>query len=301
MSHHGLAIMVVGDVDVGCLTWLRAIQGAEVRCITALADAPVACGERHADVILLGTQGNSAHDAAVIAALRRQDAAANRYSCVVQCLALAPSAAALAGVDDVLLASELDLLPLRIQAFARRAALETALLQKPQRASGDVLLQDALTGLGNWRYLTHHLEALLSETYARGGLSCCALLSIDRLDQIGERHGNDVKNEVLRSVAARLRTLLRPTDIIARTSDNEFGIALRYADNGHPRPWVFERLLRAVSYPALIINGNAMDITVSVGVCCSNGSGESTSFDMLAGAGALMHNARAAGGNILKM
>src|SRR3569832_2613130 len=82
MSHHGLAIMVVGDVDVGCLTRLRAIQGAEVRCITALADAPVACGERHVDVILLGTQENSAHDAAVIAALRRQDAAANRYSCV---------------------------------------------------------------------------------------------------------------------------------------------------------------------------------------------------------------------------
>lgn len=300
MSHHGLAITVVGDVDAGCLTRLRAIQGAEILCITALADAPAACGERHADVILLGIEGNSPHDAAVIAALRHQDAAANRYSCVVQYLA-APSAAALAGVDDVLLPSELDLLPLRIQAFARRAALETAMLQSPQRAPGDVLLQDALTGLGNWRYLTHHLEALLGETSARGGLSCCALLSIDRLDQIGERHGDDVKNEVLRSVAARLRTLLRPTDIIARTSDNEFGIALRYTDSGHPRPWVFERLLRAVNYPALIINGDAMDITVSVGVCCSNGSGESTSFDMLAGAGALMRDARAAGGNILKM
>lgn len=307
MSDQALSIVIVGDVDPHCLSLLKETRMADVRHAPALSAIPIWCAAQPADVILLGAMQFSSFDTAIIDTLRQQDAALARYTCVVQCInqhqSVMPMPEFMARADDFLdVPADQTAFRLRLKLFGRIAALETQLRQLKARGHhGEMLVQDTLTGLGNWRYLTNHLESLLAETQARGGLACCALLTVDRLDYLTERHGQIVRSEALRGVAARLRKILRPMDVIARTSDNEFGIALRYNGKGRLRPWLFERLLRAVSYPSFVLGKQEMEITISVGVCCNEAQSEFTPFDMLAIAAAKMREAQAAGGNLFKI
>lgn len=307
MSVQALSILIVGDTELPCEELFQKADWLELRRAATLSAVPPLCGAQPADVILLGAIQHSSFDPTIIQNLREQDAALGRYTCVAQCVGhghkYTIAANLSADIDDFLDISLDDTTHLRrLKLFGRIASLESQLRQiKLQGHHSQMLLQDPLTGLGNWRYLTNHLESLLLETQARGGLTCCALFTIDRLDYITEHYGQIVRNEALRGVALRLRKILRPTDVIARTSDNEFGIALRYSDGGHPRPWVFERLLRAVSYPAFTLSKQQMEITISLGVCYNKAQSEFTPFDMLAVAGTQMREAQAAGGNTLRL
>lgn len=299
MSAPALSIVIVGEADAQLEKALSMAEVLDVRRVAGLHELPMLCAERPADVILLAAMQPSSFDPAIMNRLRERDDALGRYTCVVQCLGNADSSAyRVSGVDDVL-----EMPPaapsLRLALYARLAALESELRQfKPRKG---MLWQDALTGLGNQPYLSHHLESLLLETRTRGGLACCALLSVDHLEHITDQYGQDARNDVLRGVAARLRKILRPTDLVARTGDKEFGIVLRYAEGGRLRPWVFERLLRAVSYPPFLLGGQEREITVSVGVCSSAEDGATTPAEMLAVAAAKMAEARAAGGNLLRL
>lgn len=297
------AIVVVGDIDPLSGSVLRDAGPTDLRRASTLSDVPALCSERPADVVLLWNITPSSFDPAVINNLRRQDAALARYTCIVQCSGAAHEAAPIVGVDDLLsLPVDTAGLAQRLELYRRVARLETEVQMLKRRIPDEeLLMQDALTGLGNWRYLTHRLEAVLLDARARGGLVSCALLSVDRLDHIGERHGRAARDEILRGVAARLRKTLRPTDVVARTSDNEFGIALRFADGGHLRPWVFERLQRAIGYPTFMVGQQELPISVSVGVYCNDGKDEITPFDMLASAAARMREAQEAGGDTVKM
>ena len=307
MTENQLSIVIVGDLDPHCETALETARIQDLRRAQSLSGVPALCAVQAADVVIIAHFQPSSFDPAIIANLRRQDSAQNRYTAVVQCVTaeqLRHSPPALVpGVDDYL-PVPLDAagLSLRLNTAGRIAALETRLQQHKHTApEAESSLQDALTGLGNWRYLIKHLEALLLETRARGGLACCALISIDQLAHIEERRGERFKNELLRAVAERLRVTLRPVDFLARTGDNEFGVALRYPDSTHIRPWIFERLLRTISYPPFPAALDEIEISVSVGVCCDDGQSEQTPFDMLANASGKMRDAQEAGGNTLMM
>lgn len=297
------SVVLVGELDPHCEAMIEEIRLPDLRRANLLNAVPELLAAQPADVVLIATHPPDGLDISLLHRLRQLDAAQHRYTCLVQCLGSAPldpSSQLIAGVDDVVLPADVWNLRMRLALFGRIAALETRLLQKQPTPPGDVPLQDRLTGLGNWRYLTNCIENLLLETRDRGGLVCCALISIDRLEHITKHHGHPARNELLRGVATRLRQALRPTDVIARTSDNEFGIALRYSDNSRARPWIFERLLRTVSYPSFIVAQEEREITISLGMGCSDGKGDVTPFDLLAIAGSKMREAQGAGGNTMK-
>ncbi len=307
MTENQISIVIVGDLDPHGEAALENAGIQDLRRTPDLNGVPALCAEQTADVVILGHPQASGFDPSAITHLRHQDERYGRYTAVVQCVTAeqlrAMPPVLVPGVDDYLLVPfDGGELPLRLKTAGRISALETRLYQrKTASAENESSLQDSLTGLGNWRYLIGHLESLLLETRARGGLACCALLSIDQLARLGERHGQSFKNELLRTVAKRLRGALRPVDFLARTGDNEFGVALRYPDSDHIRPWIFERLLRCINYPPFSTALNEIDISISVGVACDDGRAEHTAFDMLAVASGKMREAQEAGGNSLMM
>lgn len=303
MSEPSFSVVLVGELDPHCETMIAETDLPDLRRVDLPGALPAMLAARPAEVVLIAMHPLGSFDTTLLDHLRQQDAAQNRYTCVVQCLGSAPldpSSQIIGGVDDVVLASDAWNLRMRLALFGRIAALETQLLQKRPSPPGDVPLQDRLTGLGNWRYFTNYIENLLLETLDRGGFVCCALISIDQLEHITQPHERLVRDELLRGVAERLRKTLRPTDVIARTNDNEFGIALRYSDNNRARPWIFERLLRSVSYPSFIVAQEEREVTISLGMGCSDGRDDVTPFDLLAIAGSKMREARAAGGNAMR-
>jgi diguanylate cyclase (GGDEF)-like protein len=85
---------------------------------------------------------------------------------------------------------------------------------------------DGLTGeINRWK-LTELLGKALDES-VKFRTSCGFLLAaIDNLARINEAYGYDVADEVIASVAKRMRAKMRGADVLGRFSGNKFGIVL---------------------------------------------------------------------------
>ncbi len=85
---------------------------------------------------------------------------------------------------------------------------------------------DKLTGMMNRGRLTEALEEAISVT-GSGGADCAfAVAAVNNLDVINDAFGFDVADEVIATVAKRLRSVMRGGDGIGRYSGSKFGIIL---------------------------------------------------------------------------
>ncbi|EIC23031.1 ammonium transporter [Thiorhodovibrio frisius] len=83
---------------------------------------------------------------------------------------------------------------------------------------------DILTGLANRSHFRQQLDYfLLTDPSARVAV---LFLDLDRFKQVNDSLGHDVGDQLLRSVAERLRELTRKEDLVSRWGGDEFVIAL---------------------------------------------------------------------------
>jgi len=121
-------------------------------------------------------------------------------------------------------------------------------------------LHDALTGLANRVQLVREIDDALArrpDSTAIGVL----LLDLDEFKAVNDTYGHQDGDEALREVAARLRSAVRPDDVIARLGGDEFAVLLRRVpdeDAAVERAWAIHA---AICAPIAID-----DVTVEVGV-----------------------------------
>jgi diguanylate cyclase (GGDEF)-like protein len=131
---------------------------------------------------------------------------------------------------------------------------------------------DALTGLPN-RVLFH---ARLREALARGhrGERFSVLyLDLDRFKAVNDTLGHPVGDALLRKVTERLRAELRETDTVARLGGDEFAILQVAEDPSRNATVLAQRLITVVGAP-YGIDGNQVDVGVSIGIAVSVGEGD---------------------------
>lgn len=111
----------------------------------------------------------------------------------------------------------------RIQSRLRKelAARNDELEQAVSRIS-ELARRDPLTGLLNRRALEELAEQELARKRREETPLCLVLADIDLFKPINDRHGHSVGDEVLKSLAQRLRELFRASDLIARWGGEEF-------------------------------------------------------------------------------
>ncbi len=101
-----------------------------------------------------------------------------------------------------------------------------ATVRRAERKLVDLATRDPLTGLANRRHfvtLTRHEIARATRT---GDALALVLADIDHFKQINDRCGHEAGDQVLRDVAAALRTVCREHDVVARWGGEEFLILL---------------------------------------------------------------------------
>ncbi len=85
---------------------------------------------------------------------------------------------------------------------------------------------DELTGLHNRKYLHERLEQEISRSKRYGTKLSCLLFDLDFFKVVNDIYGYDWGDVLLRSIADKLKQLIRKEDILTRYGDEEFLLIL---------------------------------------------------------------------------
>jgi diguanylate cyclase (GGDEF)-like protein/PAS domain S-box-containing protein len=133
------------------------------------------------------------------------------------------------------------------------------------------VLHDHLTGLPNRLSFVDTLGAALSRSIVSGSPVGVLFLDLDNFKLINDSMGHHAGDELLRAVAPRLRSHLRPGDIVARFGGDEFGILVdRLADEAEALA-IANRIAAAFAEP-YEMDGVDHFVTASVGIAVARPS-----------------------------
>jgi diguanylate cyclase (GGDEF)-like protein len=122
--------------------------------------------------------------------------------------------------------------------------------------------RDYLTGMYNRRFFFETATPIFANAARSGSDLTVAMIDIDHFKSVNDTYGHDVGDEVLKSVAESLTSLVRETDIIARFGGEEFCL-LAPAIAADDVPGFMEKIRDRISN--LSFQNGAFSITVSIG------------------------------------
>jgi diguanylate cyclase (GGDEF)-like protein len=168
-------------------------------------------------------------------------------------------------------------------------------LRKAEGRLRTLSIVDPLTGLFNRAGLRQRLQRGLdaeegSATRRIGVL----LIDLDRFRLINDSLGQQAGDRLLRTVAERIRGVLRGGDIAARLGGDQFAVGVAHLAGAQAASVMARNLLRAIE-PALSVGGHQTQISASIGIALAGA--ESCSPDqLLAQAEAALRAAKTGGG-----
>jgi diguanylate cyclase (GGDEF)-like protein len=137
------------------------------------------------------------------------------------------------------------------------------MLREHQRARLELL--DPLTELLNREAFIDQSARVLSLGKRRDLVCSLVLINLDRFSLVNERHGSRAGDEVLRHIAAHARALVRPEDLVGRTSSAEFALML-FATPAVGAEAVARRLKVTLASRPPRVSGAGIPVTASMGI-----------------------------------
>lgn len=122
------------------------------------------------------------------------------------------------------------------------------------------------------------------------------MLDVDHFKQFNDTHGHLAGDEVLRTVAARMRECLREYDSIGRYGGEEFLVVLGDADY-ETAVKATGRLKQAVSGSGVTFGGKVLAVTISAGVAVTEDCAELDLDKFIAAADKELYRAKSNGRN----
>jgi len=163
---------------------------------------------------------------------------------------------------------------------------------------------DALTGLANRSALHDDLRSSMHR--ARVQETELALLQIDLDDfhTVNEKWGHPAGDALLRAATERLKSVIRPQDLLARLGDDEFALLLKDLPAGEGERVARElgaRILSAVRENPHVVGDLRLETRVSIGVGVFRQGTTTSAADLLHDADAATQSAKAAGKDTLRV
>ena len=127
---------------------------------------------------------------------------------------------------------------------------------------------DELTGIPNRAHFQRAFEKAIAIHQRQGLKSALMVVDLDRFKNINDIIGHEAGDQLLKQVAARLRSCLRDEDVLARLGGDEFVILMQDASSTDAISAVANKLLAATARP-LVIDEQEFLITASIGISTS--------------------------------
>ena len=154
---------------------------------------------------------------------------------------------------------------------------------------------DSLTGLPNRNMFFTELDRTVARARRQGqGFAVC-YIDLDRFKTINDTMGHAAGDELLKTMAGRLRGALRETDLVARLGGDEFVVVLEGGGGAAEISGVAQKMLAAIGEP-LTLQGCGLDVTGSIGIGVFPDDGEDAAA-LLKHADAAMYLAKERGKN----
>ncbi len=132
-------------------------------------------------------------------------------------------------------------------------------------------LHDVLTGLPHRSLFTDRLEQALERMRRHPGLLTAILfIDVDHFKHVNDALGHQAGDELLISVATRLREAVRPADTVARFGGDEFGLLLEEIASERVAIATAERIAASFARPFVLGCGSQF-VTASIGIALADG------------------------------
>ena len=155
---------------------------------------------------------------------------------------------------------------------------------------------DELTGLMNRRAVMKSMASEIERSKRNLQPLYICMCDIDHFKHINDTHGHLAGDAVLKEIAQRFNTCLRPYDLCGRYGGEEFLIILNSNEN-HVQD-VFERVRQAVADTPFTYEQEKIDVTISCGVTLlSPPTDERNSTQLLTDADTALYEAKNTGRN----
>jgi two-component system cell cycle response regulator len=170
-------------------------------------------------------------------------------------------------------------------------------LRRNMQLSLEMAITDQLTGLHNRRYMTSHLDNLLSAAAKASKPLAFVIMDIDYFKAVNDTHGHDVGDEVLREFAHRIGANIRGIDLACRYGGEEFVVVMPETDAAFAYA-VAERLRKSIETTPIDISRapGKVNITISIGIAASEGEND-TADALLRRADQALYSAKRNGRN----
>ncbi|HWH83998.1 MAG TPA: EAL domain-containing protein [Burkholderiaceae bacterium] len=154
---------------------------------------------------------------------------------------------------------------------------------------------DALTDLPNRALLRDRLTQALAHMSRGAGCVTIAFIDLDNFKWVNDSLGHAAGDELLKTVAARLRRCVRGSDTVARLGGDEFVVLFcdqhKRAEELVP---TLQNIIAAVAEP-MVVGGRQVQVSCSIGLASSVGDDDITA--LLMNADAAMYRAKELGRN----
>ncbi|WP_250033145.1 putative bifunctional diguanylate cyclase/phosphodiesterase [Paractinoplanes maris] len=150
---------------------------------------------------------------------------------------------------------------------------------------------DSLTGMPNRALFRLRLEEAVAGHAERP--VTVLLLDLDDFKLVNDNLGHSAGDELLTTIAARLRRHVRPSDVLARLGGDEFAIIMRDLEPGDAAA-LAERLVRTIREP---IRLGSRDIACSLSIGIATSTADDQGDQLLGNADLAMYAAKRAGRN----
>lgn len=139
-------------------------------------------------------------------------------------------------------------------------------LQNENQTLAHQASHDSLTGLPNRAFFEGRLNRSVRNAARQRDHLAVLFLDSDHFKQINDTLGHAVGDEVLISVADRVRAQLREHDLVARLGGDEFAVLLTPLQSRKDAEQIAEKIVASMKLPVQLDSGRSIATSLSVGI-----------------------------------